>query len=311
MAETRYRIIKKNNVGAADSVDSGDAFPGRAPRIPCERVAAMPGDRPAPVHVGPRISRDLTRLSNRPVEVGPVPIERPKPRALSAEMVEPHQPTIGEIEEAWKARMDQARSEAREDGIALGRAEAKAVFDEQQAELRAAFAADLENIQQSWESFLRRAEPWILQLSFRVAAAVLDAPIPDNVRRVNERVVATAVEGMADGIPLEVVLHPVSFLRIKESGIYGQLISNNSKLRWRTNTEVKQNEWIVQSQRAVTRRLESELIERLRHELSLLEIHRPDDSIHVPNERKSTDAETDGLQDDGDSLPDNGTPSIE
>lgn len=277
MSVTRSGIIKNKDVGDFHVREAEDPFASGELRIPRDRISFAQAGRAEPGRMPVRLSGDLMMLSEEPVEVGPQPIERPRPRGAVRVVDDDREPTVEEIEAAWVERLERAREEARIDGIAKGRAEAAAMYESQVMTLRDGFAADLNGIRLAWEAFVRRSEPWILQLAFRVAGALLDAPLPEEVRRVNERVLAGAIENMADGIPLEIVLHPVSFLRLKETGIYEQLASNNRKLRWRTNTEMKQNEWIVQSQRAVTRRLESELIEQLRHELSLLEIHRTED----------------------------------
>ncbi len=291
MAATRQGIIKKGDVGASGAEPADASILETTFRIPRTQVVLQSSEEPAPFRHGARLGREATVLIGQPVEVGPKPLERVKPPSTAQHRVEPAEPTIEEIERRWSERLELARREARAEGVAEGRAEAGTAYEKELTELRRSFAADLQAVHQSWETFLRRAEPWILQLSFRVAGAILDAPIPDDVRRISERAVANAVESMVDGIPLEVVLHPVSFLRIKESGIYEQLSSNNGKLRWRTNTDLRQNEWIVQSQRAVTRRLESELIDRLQHELSLLDIQRAGESAPAPpNDARSIDA---------------------
>jgi flagellar biosynthesis/type III secretory pathway protein FliH len=187
------------------------------------------------------------------------------------------QPTVEEIEALWEARLEQTREEAHAEGFAAGRYAAASEFKHELDEANERFGVDLANLQQACTTFMRDAEPQMVQLAFRIARTILDSPLPDDVRQISERAIAEAVEKMSDEVPIEILLHPVSYLRIQESGIEEHLSAIHNKLRWRTNPDLKQNEWIVQSARAATRRLEAELIDRLQRDLSMRDIHREED----------------------------------
>lgn len=272
MAGIRQGIIKRQEVQASGARAADASLLGTALRIPNEhvKVGGRPDEATAIWQSSPLIRRDVTATSDRPIEVRLRPsdrMERPQPK--TSETAEtPPEPTPEEVEAAWQLRLEEAREQAFADGREAGQAAAKADYEKELAELKRQFAGDLDAVQQSWEAYLRQNEPHLVQLAFRLARTVLDAPLPDEVRQISERTVADAIERMATDVTVEIILHPVSLLRIQECGIEEQLNAVHSKLRWRTNPDMKENEWIVQSPRATTRRIESELIEELQRELA-------------------------------------------
>jgi flagellar biosynthesis/type III secretory pathway protein FliH len=186
------------------------------------------------------------------------------------------EPTPEELEVLARQRLEREVALAREDAFEAGRKAAQAEMQEQINETLRELADNLTAIQVSWETHLREAEPHLVQLAFRIARAILDAPVLDDVRRIAAAHVAEAVERMAIGVPIEIILHPLSYQRLKESGLDDQLSATHNMLRWRTNPDMKPNEWIVQSSRSTTRRLEIELLDQLQRNLSLRDLQRPD-----------------------------------
>ena len=270
MAGIRQGIIKKREVHASGAQTAEASLLGTALRIRKENVKV--GARPDEAAAGWQSKQLLRRAgtSDQPFEVRTRHVEnvqRPRPKANEAPEKAPD-PTPEEIEAAWIARIEEAREQARAEGHEAGQAAAKAEYDKEVADLKLHFAEDLDAIQHSWDAFMRQSEPQLVQLAFRLAHTVLDAPLPDDVRQISERVVADAVERMATDVTVEIILHPVSYLRMQETGIEEQLNAVHSKLRWRTNPDMKQNEWVVQSPRAATRRIEEELIDQLQRELA-------------------------------------------
>ena len=287
MAASPHGVIKKSQLKDAKTWSAASSLLGAALRIPKERVRSddPSRDQPSVRRAIPIVPAETAVSAARPFEVPklePILLKVNGPDQEPAESAEePPPPTPEEIEQAWQARLEEARQQALEEGREQGRAAAKAEYDAELADVRAQHAQDLHAIQQSWERYLRRAEPQLVELTFRLAHAVIDAPIHDDVRQIGERAVADAVERMATDIPVEIVLHPVSYLRIQESGIEDQLNAIHSRLRWRTNPELKQNEWIVQSQRAAARRIEAEIIDQLQRDLNLRDAARGDAASHA------------------------------
>lgn len=273
MAGIRHGIIKKDDVHATGARSAEETLLGSALRIRKDqvKVEARPEDASSAWAAKSRLTRDLTGTIDRLFEVRTRHIEQVAPPNRKCEDTPEEEPelTPEEIEAQWKTRLEAAREAALIEGREAGLAEAKAQYDAELADIRQQFAEDLDGIQKSWEAFIRRSEPDFVQLAFQLTRAVLDAPIPDGVRQISERVVAEAVEHMAGEVAVEIILHPVSYLRIQEAGVEDQLNAMHSKLRWRSDADLKQNEWIVQSPRAATRRIEAELIDQLQRELSV------------------------------------------
>ena len=272
MAGIRQGIIKKREVQASGAQSAEASLLGTALRIPKEnvKVGARPDEAAAGWQSKQLLRGATTGTLDQPFEVRTRHVEnvqRPRPKVDAAKEKAP-EPTPEEIEAAWNARIEEARQLALAEGHEAGQAAAKAEYDREVADLKLRFAQDLDAIQHSWHAFMRQSEPKLVQLAFRLARTVLDSPLPDDVRQISERIVADAVERMATDVTVEIILHPVSYLRMQETGIEEQLNAVHSKLRWRTNPDMKQNEWVVQSPRAATRRIEEELIDQLQRELA-------------------------------------------
>lgn len=272
MAGIRQGIIKNKEVQASGARSADASLLGTALRIPREhvKVGARPDEATAIWQSSPLLRRDLTATTDKAIEVRLRPLERvQRPQAKpNNEPEEEPEPTAEEIEAAWQLRLEEAREQAIAEGREAGHAAAKAEYEKEVADLKKQFAEDLDAVQQSWDAHMRQSEPHLVQLAFRLARTVLDSPLPDDVRQIAERTVADAIERMATDVAIEIILHPVSFLRIQEAGVEEQLNAVHSKLRWRTNPDLKQNEWIVRSPRATARRIESELIDELQRELA-------------------------------------------
>lgn len=279
MAAIPQHVIKYSEFLAEYGEQPSIPFEGRKLRIPRSEVTGeSEGESGSDAaFLTARVKRASTVPADHPYEIHVRRKERPAPKIATTILDDPDEPAIEEIEAIWKARLERTREDAYSEGFAAGRSAVEAEFQAKFDEEKQRFTTDLAALQQSWAAFMRDAEPQIVQLTFRIARAILDAPLPDDIRRISERAIAEAVERMADGVPVEILLHPVNYLRIQESGIEDHLNAIHNKLRWRTNSDLKQNEWIVQSPRSATRRLEAELIDQLQRELSLRDTQREED----------------------------------
>lgn len=177
-----------------------------------------------------------------------------------------------EWEQHTKDQVESARQEAYAAGYHDASANLQSDFDEKKREL----LEDLKDIRARWDDFLVRMEPLLASLSFEIAQTVLDAPLPPKVRSVATRAIAEAVEQMAGSAPIEILIHPVDFLRLQESGVVDQLESLHSGLRWEPRPDMKHGDWIVQSPSMAVRRLEDELLTSLKSRLGLLAVVEKD-----------------------------------
>ena len=270
-------VIKKGRLESVRLEAVDPSLLAQPIRVPKERVTA---DEPAGEIVRPRrlFRGGDSHVAPVPFEIFTHNIESVKaPSAPIHERSTESAPTIENIEKQWQERLDRevelARVQAFEAGVAAAQSELQAQLDEAVQ----GFANDLNEMQRSWEAHIRRSEPHLVQLAFRIARAILGSPLPDDIRRISETDVTDAVERMANGVSVEVILHPVSYLRIQESGVEEHLNAMHSKIRWRTNPEMKQNEWIVQSARSTTRRLEAELLDQIQRDLTMRDMQREND----------------------------------
>ena len=277
MPSPTAHVIKRNVLDASrfEAVDPS-TLPS-ATRIPRSKLEAHPfvADETDILRLQRRLRSTQTTRVAEPVEI----LTRDMPPAClpgGASAQKADEPTPEEIEALNRQRLEREVTRARDEAFEAGRRAAQAEMQEQVDETLRGFAESLTAVQDSWEKHLRESEPHLVHLAFRIARAVLDAPVLDEVRRITEADVADAVDRMAIGVPIEIILHPVSYQRIKESGLDEQLGATHNRLRWRTNPDMKPNEWIVQSSRSTTRRLEIELLEQLQRNLSLRDLQRPD-----------------------------------
>lgn len=182
------------------------------------------------------------------------------------------EPTREELDALWEERLEKEVAHAREEGFKAGRASIEAELEEKLRRVMASTAQDLDAVQHAWEAHLRDIQVRLVQLAFRIAGVILDAPLPATLRHISETAITSAVESMIDGVPVEVTLHPVSYLRLRESGLEDHLRAAHSRLRWRSDPALKENEWVVQTDRAAVRRLEAELLDDLQRDLSVWDL---------------------------------------
>jgi flagellar assembly protein FliH len=284
------RVIKKVAITSGNSRITEAAFLDRQVRIPAISISAVDTDEPArersttertrvvrkaqaTTSVYPHVL-DLTDFSQgaagqRSPDVRPDERTTPPPVKSIDDM-------LAERDQEWEVRLQQAVAQAREYGFAQGSADTAAKLEADFHDRQQVLVADLKQLRTRWDDYLERLEPAIAELSFEIAQAVLDAPLPPNVKGVAARAISEAVEQMAGSAPIEILIHPVDFLRLQESGVVEQLESLHSGLRWEPRPDMKQGEWVVQSPSMTVRRLEEELLGTLRSRLGLLAVLEKD-----------------------------------
>lgn len=173
------------------------------------------------------------------------------------------------LEAEWQARLDEAVAAARDEGLAEGRAEAEAALRAEVDAARDAFAEAADKLQQAWEQYMAKTEPLLSHLAFTMAQAILDAPLSHDVKELSARALSQAVDRLAHTPPLQISIHPVDLLRLRETGIVDQLEGAYESLRWDPNEDLKEGDWVVQSPVAMVRHLKEELLHTLRERLTL------------------------------------------
>lgn len=294
MSQESTHIIKRDDVATSRIVQPDPTVLQSSFRIPNEHIETTDdGVVPQPIaRRRRRVREEDALLARDSFEVKTH--ERETARRSRPENTAEKEGLSNESPQAkWEERLEQAVATAREEGFEAGKASLQAEMEQAMLDARTAFADDLTAVQQSWEGHLKDSRVRLVQLAFRIAEVVLDAPLPPDLRRITETTVTDAIERMIDDIPVEVALHPVNYLRIQESGLEAQLSAVHSKLRWRSDANLKENEWIIQSNRSATRRLEAELLDDLQRELALRDL--PFSSAH---EDDRTDDPNAGMQPD-------------
>lgn len=199
-------------------------------------------------------------------------------------------PSPEELEAQWEARLEEAVEAARTEGYEAGYAEGHDDgYDEAKRELEAEFEAsrnrlveDMERLRTLWTDYIEESEPHLAQTTIDVAETLLDAPLPESVRRVSARAIAEAVEDLADTPPLAISLHPVDYQHLQETGMLEQLNANHDYLRWNTRPELEEGDWSVESPVAMVRHFREELIRNLRTRLGALRDSDPSDAAPPP-----------------------------
>ncbi len=170
---------------------------------------------------------------------------------------------------AWQARLEEATETARKEGFEKGYAEAEAALREEVEKDRAALAETASHLQDTWRQFMVKTEPLLSHLAFTMAQAILDAPLSNDVKELSTRALSQAVDKLSQDPPLQISVHPVDLLRLRETGIVDQLEASFECLQWDSNDTLKEGDWIVQSPVAMVRHLKEELLHTLRERLSL------------------------------------------
>lgn len=279
------RIIRKTDVVAAgESTEEATEKAFYPLRIPGRFVGGMEDLRRAPEEPTYRfkgvLSGEWATLTETPIEVADLDVELESPvfRLDDSQSEEPERknttPTDpDELRSLWEAEWERKalidQEQARSEGFRLGYEAAREEYQRQLERTKADIARDLERLEAQVQDFIAQTQPLLVELAFEIARALLDAPLPDEIRDKVTRALTEAVEQLA-GAPLEIRLHPIDYLRLKENGIVGQLEAMNEHIRWESDPSLKEGDWIVQSPAAMIRRLQDELLGSLRSRIGPL-----------------------------------------
>lgn len=276
MSAQTTHIIKRDDVVDARVMRPDPSLLQRSLKIPRKHVemTSESDDVDPSARRHRRVRGENAELAGESFEIYTREMERTRrtESQRDQEASEGDEATIEEIEARWQTRLEDEVSKAREEGFNAGKASNQSEMEQTIREAASTLAQNLDAVRQAWEDHLNDSQIRLVQLAFRIARVVLDAPLPADVRRISEAAITDAIEGMVDGVPVDVAVHPVSYLRLQEAGLEEQLRAVHGKLRWRSDPTLKENEWIVQSDRSATRRLEVELLDDLQRDLSLRDL---------------------------------------
>ena len=106
------------------------------------------------------------------------------------------------------------------------------------------------------------------EFAFRLAEAILGAPLPDELRRISTTALSDALEQIGETGAMQVTLNPVDFMMLTESGIIAQLGQNHPKITWHTDASFERGDWEARSDASVVRRVAMEMLAGVRERLS-------------------------------------------
>lgn len=230
-------------------------------------TAELDPDFPLPDDQAANLHENGKTASSSPSASGNAPSD-PKEEALRAE-----------LEAEWQQRLDEAVKTAREEGYDQGRAEGyDAGYAEAQAELQKKFEAqkeelhkDVARLRDVWDQYLKESQPYLVQVTVDIAEMLLDAPLPESVQNASARAIAEAIEELASDPPLTILLHPVDYQHLQETGMVEQLNANHDHLQWNPQPDLDKGDWSVESPVAMVRHFKHELARSLKTRLGSLQ----------------------------------------
>lgn len=295
------RIIKKEEQtdvtsAALDETLHDKDVPGSSlSRIPKERVNPPEGadhspDRP--VARGPVLEADQVQRTSGSVRIEPIAPEPTSPRPAPAEQTEEdagdelggRDDATGETNDAtertdaeWREHLEEAVEEARTEGYEKGYSEGyDDGYDEAEATLREEWEAeqdalidDTTRFEEVWSQYIAENESRMVELTLQLAEAIVDAPLTDSLRSASEEAIIEAVAELASTPPIEIIVHPVDYQRLQESGLAEHLTDKYDDLHLESDPERTEGDWTVASPAGAVRRRRSEVIDVLRGRLGL------------------------------------------
>lgn len=288
------RIIKKEEQtdvtsAALDETLHDKAVPGSSlSRIPKERVdppEESDHSPDQPVARGPVLEADQVQRTSGAVRIEPIAPEPTSPRPAPAEQAEANADdapveTDGAPERTdaeWREHLEEAVEAARTEGYEKGYSEGyDDGYDEAEATLREEWEAEQEALiddttrfEEVWSQYVAENESRIVELTLQLAEAIVDAPLTDSLRSASEEAIIEAVAELASTPPIEIIVHPVDYQRLQESGLAEHLTDKYDELHLESDPERTEGDWTVASPAGAIRRRRSEVIDVLRGRLGL------------------------------------------
>lgn len=148
-------------------------------------------------------------------------------------------------------------------------AESKAAHAEAEAEASRRAQETARDLSERWTKAVRDLEPSLVDFALHVATEMLGAAPSEAAQQAGAQAIAEAIDGLADGNPTTITLHPVDLLKHQESGFADTLSGAHPLLRWEPDSSVAPGDWVVSTPEAAVRRIISEALMALRDRLGL------------------------------------------
>jgi len=131
------------------------------------------------------------------------------------------------------------------------------------------FVRGWEELQTHYVHFVQSAEPTLAQLSFDIAAAILQAPPSPEIRAQTQSLLTETLEKIAQDFPVNIYISAVDYLALQETQMLTYLNNIHPRLNWHPDPHLHAGEWKVETPEEVFRRRFGELLDTLRQELGL------------------------------------------
>lgn len=247
-------------------------------RIPASQIAdasSAAQDRQASRRV---IKSGLLGLTSGSVMIG-APTSRPEParpvRAPEAHDPAPTGARVNELEQrlastqrSMERRLAKEVAEAREAALEEGFQKGQAAATEHLETERQALMAAVEGVNRAWETLSENCEPLLAELAFKMCEAILESPLPEQLRTLSTRALSDALETLSDSKSVQVSLHPADYMMLDESGVLVPMTSNHPNIVWRTDASLERGDWEASCDDAVIRRVARELLADLKGRIS-------------------------------------------
>jgi flagellar assembly protein FliH len=295
------RIIKKEEQTDVSSAPLDETLhdkdvPGSSlSRIPKERVnPPQESDQSPdqPVARGPVLEAGQVHRTSGAVQIEPIAPEPTSSQSASAERTDEaaddESGTTDDVPGAaddtpertdaeWQEHLEAAVEEARTEGYKKGYSEGyDDGYDEAETTLREDWEAEREALiddtnrfEEVWSQYIAENESRMVELTLQLAEAIVDAPLTDSLRSASEEAILEAVAELAGTPPIEIVVHPVDYQRLQESGLAAHLTDKYDELHLESDPERTEGDWTVASPAGAIRRRRSEVIDALRGRLGL------------------------------------------
>jgi flagellar assembly protein FliH len=172
-----------------------------------------------------------------------------------------------EIEAEWSRKLEDAALRAREEAYDAGYRTAKQELEGSVSEIREALSSQMAMLRDTLLNQIEAMERTAVSLALDAASSILEAPLTEAARLSSERALANAIEQLAGDGAIDIVLHPIDYLRIQETGVDEQLSATFPPLRWHPDEKMTEGDWSARSNQAVIRRIRKELLSTLAERL--------------------------------------------
>lgn len=191
----------------------------------------------------------------------------PKPTAEIEQLKQRLEGNQRSMERRLAKEIAEAREQALEEGFQRGQASAAEHVETERANLVRA----MDGVTSAWDSLSKNSEPLLAELAFKMVEAILEAPLPENLRALSTGALSDAMEKLADSNSVQVTLHPADYMMLDESAVLVPLTQNHPNIVWRTDATLERGDWEAKSAEAVIRRVAKELLADLRSRLAQLD----------------------------------------